>query len=75
MNLNEMIHEISAASEQQSTGADQVVQAIERVRDMIQQNSSGSVQLASSADQLSRQAVSLQTLVEKFSLNGNGKVH
>jgi methyl-accepting chemotaxis protein len=50
-----------------------VVQAIERVKDMVQQGSSSAVELAASADQLSRQASSLQTLVQRFALNGNGK--
>jgi methyl-accepting chemotaxis protein len=75
VNLNEIILEISTASEQQSMGAGQVVQAIERVKDMVQQGSSSAVELASSADQLSRQANSLQTLVERFAVNGNGKVN
>jgi methyl-accepting chemotaxis protein len=75
VNLNEIILEISTASEQQSMGAVQVVQAIERVKDMVQQGSSSAVELAASADQLSRQANSLQTLVERFAVNGNGKVN
>lgn len=74
-NLNEIILEISSASEQQSMGSGQVVQAIERVKDMVQQGSSSAVELAASADQLSRQASSLQTLVERFALNGNGKAY
>ena len=74
-NLNEIILEISSASEQQSMGSGQVVQAIERVKDMVQQGSSSAVELATSADQLSRQASSLQTLVERFALNGNGKAY
>jgi methyl-accepting chemotaxis protein len=75
VNLNEIILEISTASEQQSMGAGQVVQAIERVKDMVQQGSSSAVELAASADQLSRQANGLQTLVERFAVNGNGKVN
>ena len=73
--LNEIIMEISSASEEQSAGAGQVVQAIERVKDMVQQGSSSAVQLATSAEELSNQAIGLQSIVEKFSLNGNGKVH
>jgi methyl-accepting chemotaxis protein len=69
--LNDAIHEISSASEQQSLGASQVVQAIERVKDMVHQSASGAVQLASSAEQLNQQAGNLQSLVDKFSLNGH----
>jgi len=71
IDLNQIIHEISTASEEQSLGAGQVVTAIERVKDMVQQNSSSAVQLAASAEELSKQAVGLQGLVDKFSLNGH----
>jgi methyl-accepting chemotaxis protein len=72
--LNEIIQEITSASEEQSLGAGQVVQAIERVKDMVHKGSSGAVQLASSADELSKQAGSLRSIVQKFVLNGNEKV-
>ena len=69
-NLNEVIMEISTASEEQSQGAGQVVQAIERIKDMVQQGSSSSLELAASAEELKKQAGSLQAIVSKFSLNG-----
>ena len=72
-NLNEITQEINTSAEEQSSGAEQVVKAIEKVREMVQQNASSAVELASSAEQLSKQAGGLQTLVEKFSLNGNGR--
>ena len=71
INLNEIILEISTASEEQSLGAGQVVQAIERVKDMVQQGSSSSLELSASADELNKQAGGLQSLVARFSLNGN----
>lgn len=73
VNLNEVTQEISTASEEQSTGAEQVVKAIEKVREMVQQNATSAVELASSAEQLSKQSGGLQSLVEKFSVNGNGR--
>ena len=73
VNLNEVTHEISSAYEEQASGAEQVVKAIEKVREMVQQNASSAVELASSAEQLSKQSGGLQTLVEKFSVNGNGR--
>ncbi len=73
VNLNEVTQEISTASEEQSTGAEQVVKAIEKVREMVQQNASSAVELASSAEQLSKQSGGLQSLVEKFAVNGNGR--
>jgi methyl-accepting chemotaxis protein len=73
VNLNEVTQEISSASEEQSSGTEQVVKAIEKVREMVQQNASSAVELASSAEQLSKQSGGLQTLVEKFSVNGNGR--
>ncbi|MFI5294957.1 MAG: hypothetical protein ACHQ0Y_08030 [Thermodesulfovibrionales bacterium] len=73
VNLNEVTQEISSASEEQSTGAVQVVKAIEKMREMVQKNASSAVELASSAEQLNRQSSGLQGLVERFSLNGNGR--
>ena len=73
VNLNEVTQEISTSSEEQSTGARQFVMAIEKIREMVQQNASSSVELASSAEQLSKQSGGLQTLVERFALNGNGR--
>lgn len=73
VNLNEVTQEISSASEEQSSGAEQVVKTIEKVKEMVQQNASSAVELASSAEQLSNQSTGLQSLVERFSLNGNGR--
>ncbi|MFI5294958.1 MAG: methyl-accepting chemotaxis protein [Thermodesulfovibrionales bacterium] len=73
VDLNEVTQEISTSSEEQSTGAEQFVRAIEKVREMVQQNAASSVELASSAEQLSKQSGGLQTLVEQFALNGNGR--
>ena len=74
LNLNEITQEISAASTEQYTGAEQVVKTIERVKDMVHQNSSSAVELSSSAEQLNQQANSLQKLVDRFVLNGSGRV-
>ncbi len=56
-------------------GAELVVQAVARMKDMIQQGSSCAAKFAASADQFSRQANSLQTIVERFAPNGNGNAY
>ncbi len=73
VNLNEVTQEISSASEEQSSGAEQVVKTIEKVKEMVQQDASSAVELASSAEQLNNLSTGLQSLVEKFALNGNGR--
>jgi methyl-accepting chemotaxis protein len=55
--------------EEQSSGAEQVVRAAERMKDMVQQNTSGSMKLAASAQELASQAESLQEMVARFQLD------
>jgi len=67
----ELVQEISAASNEQNTGAEQINKAIIQLDQVIQQNASASEELASMAEELSGQAEQLQSTMSFFKVNGN----
>ena len=68
----ELVQEISAASREQDSGANQINQAIQQLDQVIQQNSAVSEEIASMSEELSGQAEMLKASVEFFKLAGNG---
>jgi methyl-accepting chemotaxis protein len=62
----DLMQEIASASREQSTGIDQVTQAMTQLDSVIQQNAAASEELASSSEELSAQAVQLRELVSFF---------
>ncbi len=62
----ELVLEISAASREQNTGAQQVNQAIQQLDQVIQQNAGASEEMASTAEELSSQAEHLQSTMSFF---------
>ena len=67
----ELVQEISAASKEQDTGAEQVNQAIQQLDQVIQQNASASEEMASTSEELSSQAEQLQDSIAFFKLDGH----
>jgi methyl-accepting chemotaxis protein len=65
------VQEISAASLEQNTGAEQVNNAIQQFNQVIQQNASASEEMASGAEELSSQADHLRETVSFFRLDKN----
>ncbi|MBI5897107.1 MAG: methyl-accepting chemotaxis protein [Desulfobacterales bacterium] len=65
----ELVQEISAASNEQNTGAEQVNKAIQQLDQVIQQNASASEEMASTAEELSSQAEQLQDAIAFFKLD------
>lgn len=65
----ELVQEISAGSNEQKTGAEQINQAIQQLDQIIQQNAGASEEMASTAEELSSQAEMLQNTMEFFKLN------
>lgn len=65
----QLVQEITAASLEQSQGADQVNNAIQQLNSVTQQNASTSEQMASSAEELSSQAKQLNEIVGFFKIN------
>jgi len=69
---SDLVQEISAASEEQSTGVSQINTAMNQLNQITQQNASASEQLAATAEEMSGQAAQLQDLMGFFKLNRVG---
>lgn len=69
----ELVREIAAASQEQSTGAAQVNKAIQQLDQVIQQNSAASEEMASTAEELSSQAEVLQNSIGFFKLGTDNR--
>ncbi|MFC2138830.1 methyl-accepting chemotaxis protein [Bacteroidota bacterium] len=68
-----LVQEISAASMEQNTGADQVNNAIQQLNAVTQQNASASEELATSSEELASQGEQLAALVSYFKISQNGQ--
>ena len=67
--VSEVMAEIAAASEQQSTGIEQINKAIDQMNKVVQQNAANSEESASAAEELSAQSEEMQGLVTTFTLS------
>ncbi len=65
----ELVEEISAASNEQNIGAEQINKAIQQLDQVIQQNAGASEEVASTAEELSSQAEQLQCAIGFFKLD------
>jgi methyl-accepting chemotaxis protein len=65
----ELLKEITAASAEQSSGAEQISQAILQLDNVTQQNASASEQMASMSEELSAQADNLQSAIDYFTFD------
>jgi methyl-accepting chemotaxis protein len=65
----ELVQEISAASREQDSGAEQINKAIQQLDQVIQQNASASEQMASTTEELSSQAEQLKAAIAFFTLD------
>lgn len=63
---SDLVQEITAASEEQSTGLGQINSAMNQMNQITQQNASASEELAATAEEMSGQAEQLQQLVAFF---------
>ncbi|OGW41856.1 MAG: hypothetical protein A2010_13585 [Nitrospirae bacterium GWD2_57_9] len=62
----ELVQEISAASKEQTSGADQINGAIQQLNQVIQQNAGAAEEMSSTAEELSSQAEQLQSTIAFF---------
>jgi methyl-accepting chemotaxis protein len=70
----DLVQEINAASNEQSTGAIQINKAVQQLDQVIQQNASASEEMASMSEELLGQAEQLQSTIAFFSVeNGRGE--
>lgn len=67
---SELVQEITAASEEQSTGATQINSAMVQLNQVTQQNAASSEELAATAEEMSGQAEQLQQLISFFKVSG-----
>jgi methyl-accepting chemotaxis protein len=65
---SDLVQEISAASEEQSSGASQINNAMEQLNKITQQSASTSEELAATAEEMSGQAEQLQETMNFFTL-------
>ncbi|PCJ47798.1 MAG: methyl-accepting chemotaxis protein [Moraxellaceae bacterium] len=65
----ELVQEISAASEEQSSGVGQINSAMQQLDKVTQQNAAGSEQLAATAETMQTQAANMQRVVAFFQLS------
>jgi methyl-accepting chemotaxis protein len=68
----ELVQEISAASGEQNSGAEQINKAIMQLDQVIQQNASGAEEMSATAEELNGQAEQLRATMSFFHINGNG---
>jgi methyl-accepting chemotaxis protein len=68
----ELVQEISAASREQDTGAEQINKAIQQLDQVIQQNAGASEEMASTAEELASQAEQLQATIAFFKVDERG---
>jgi methyl-accepting chemotaxis protein len=70
----ELVQEINAASNEQSSGAGQINKAIQQLDQVIQQNASASEEVASTSEELLSQAEQLQSAIAFFRIDGAGSM-
>ena len=68
----ELVQEISAASSEQNSGAEQINQALVQLDGVVQRNASSSEEMASMSEELNGQAEQLQNTVAFFKLEQGG---
>ena len=71
----ELVKEISAASNEQNTGAEQINSALQQLQTVIQQNATAAEEMASTSEELSGQADGLMDTINFFDIGehaGNG---
>jgi methyl-accepting chemotaxis protein len=70
---SDLVQEITAASQEQSSGVGQINSAVVQLSQTTQQNASSSEELAATAEEMSSQAQQLQQSMGFFKLNDNGR--
>ena len=70
---SDLVQEIAAASEEQSSGVSQINVAVNQLNQVTQQNAASSEELAATSEQMSAQAAQLQELMSFFTVEGSAK--
>jgi methyl-accepting chemotaxis protein len=69
---SQLVQEITAASNEQNTGANQINSAIQQLNQVVQQNASAAEEMSSTSEELSSQAVQLQESISFFKIDEQG---
>jgi len=72
---SELVQEISAASREQTSGADQINGAIQQLNQVVQQNAGATEEIASTAEELAAQAEHLKATIAFFRVADSGTEH
>jgi len=64
----DLINQVSASSEEQSTTAEEISRNIDSISSVTRESVSGTTQMAHAAEDLSRLAENLQTMISQFKL-------
>ncbi|WP_312375509.1 methyl-accepting chemotaxis protein [Stutzerimonas nitrititolerans] len=70
---SDLVQEIAAASDEQTSGVGQISTAMNQLSEITQQSASSSEELAATAEEMSSQAEQLQQLMDYFSVAGAAK--
>ena len=65
----QLVQEITAASNEQNSGAEQINSAIQQLNQVVQQNASAIEEMSSTSEELSSQALQLQETIQFFKIN------
>ena len=71
----ELVQEITAASKEQDTGAEQINKALQQLEKVIQQNASASEEMAATTEELTGQADQLMSALGFFRTGGDPPAH
>jgi len=71
----ELVQEITASSNEQRTGADQINSAIQQLDNVIQQNAASSEEMAATSEQLAAQAQQMIETISYFRLGDTYDIH
>jgi methyl-accepting chemotaxis protein len=69
----QLVQEITAASNEQNSGAEQINSAIQQLNQVVQQNASAAEEMSSTSEELSSQAVQLQETISFFKIDNEGR--
>ena len=70
----DLVSEITAASEEQTTGVNQISQAMTQLNSVTQQNAASSEELSATAEEMSAQAMNLMEVMGQFKVTGDTPV-
>jgi methyl-accepting chemotaxis protein len=70
----ELVQEISAASREQDTGAEQINKALQQLEQVIQQNAAAAEEMASTTEELSAQSEQLVSALDFFQVRGEARL-